>query len=293
MGYENELREEGKYTEEEIRSKISETRKELAGMTLNKLKEDNRYKKLNIEECTQLKQELEKFEKGKKGHIKYVEKRITNLEKEYNKNKHKKDLEIDESQLSNFECVLRFPKLKQELINVMGEDMAQALIKELEIVYDIAITALKSKQCNEPFESLLSNVLGVFNMDDKHGFDAVDCIEKLQEVFEYKPSSKTNNPCGTINDDSEEKIKKCEDLKNKDQIGWLILAGIDKENYTFNKIYKFPLEIYNEDRRTYFSNLKENNKENNKQTRSTYSINIEKSIELCNEFNLDYYVWER
>ena len=73
----------------------------------------------------------------------------------------------------------------------------------------------------------------------------------------------------------------------------LTADGIDKETYTFNKIYKFPLEIYNKDRRDYFADLKKSNAGKDKQTRSTYSINIEKSIKLCNQFDLDYYVWER
>ena len=105
-----------------------------------------------------------------------------------------------------------------------------------------------------------------------------------------KPSSNTNNPCGTINDDSTDKIEKCENLEKG---GWLVLAGIDKEKYTFNKIYRFPLEIYNEDRRKYLKDLKKSNSGKEKQTRSTYSINIKKSIEFCNKFNKDYYVWER
>jgi hypothetical protein len=293
MGYEKKLREEGTYTEAEIQTKITEMLQELEGMTLNELKEDDKI--LSIEECTTLKHILEKHETRKKSHIKHVETRIQNLEKEYNNNKHRKILDIDEDQLFNFDCVLKFKKMKQGLIDLIGEEEAQNFIKNhcLKTVYNVSTTALKSKQCNEPYEILLSDVLELENLDDKHGFDAVDSIKDTKEVYEYKPSSKTNSPSGTINDDSEKKIKKCEDLKNNGQRGWIILAGIDKENYTFNIIYKFPLEIYNEDRRNYFSNLKGNNKENTKQTRSTYPINISKSIGFCNDFNLDYYVWER
>ena len=293
MSYEKELREEGKYTEEEILSKISEMLKELAGMTLNKLKEDNRLKKLNIKECTNLIQILEGFEKGKKVHIEHVKRRLKYLEEENNKNIHKKPLEIDEDQLSNFECILKFHEMKQKLIEKIGHDEAQEFIKELEPVYEIAHTALKSKQCNEPYEILLSDVLHLENIDDKHGFDAVDSIKDTKEVYEYKPSSNTNNPGGTINDDSIKKIEKCESLKQDGKGGWLILAGIDKQNYTINIIYKFPLEIYNEARRVKFATTKKNNATKDTQTRSDYPVSIKNSIKLCNEFNLDYYVWEQ
>ena len=127
--------------------------------------------------------------------------------------------------------------MKQKLIEKIGHDEAQEFIKELEPVYNIAHTALKSKQCNEPYEILLSDVLHLENIDDKHGFDAVDSIKDTKEVYEYKPSSNTNNPGGTINDDSIKKIEKCESLKQDGTGGWLILAGIDKQNYTINIIY--------------------------------------------------------
>jgi len=293
MSYEKGLREEGTYTEVEIQTKISKMLKELAGLTFKKLKEDNRYKKLNIEECKTLIKELEGFEKHKKSHIKTVKNKIDNLQKDINNNKHKKPLEIDEDQLSNFECILKFPEMKQKLINKIGHDEAQEVIKELETVYNIAHTALKSKQCNEPYEILLSDVLHLENIDDKHGFDAVDSIKDTKEVYEYKPSSNTNNPGGTINDDSIKKIEKCESLKQDGTGGWLILAGIDKQNYTINIIYKFPLEIYNEARRVKFATTKKNNATKDTQTRSDYPVSIKNSIKLCNEFNLDYYIWER
>ena len=165
----------------------------------------------------------------------------------------------------------------------------------MKVVFNLANICLKSKQCNEPYEILLSELLELMNIDDKHGFDAIltGGDGEILEIYEYKPSSNKNNPSGTINDDSIEKIKKCENLKEENMKGWLILAGIDKDNFTFDTIYKFPLEIYNEDRRKYFDNLKSKNSNNEKQTRSTYGINIKKSIEFCNELNLDYYVWER
>ena len=116
----------------------------------------------------------------------------------------------------------------------------------------------------------------------------------IKKKEKNEPSSKKNNPSGTINDDSVKKITKCENLEEEGKKGWLVSAGIDKDNFTFNSIYKFPLEIYNEDRRKYFDDLKEKNSiKKEKQTRSTYGINIKKSIELCNKYEKEYYVWER
>ena len=160
--------------------------------------------------------------------------------------------------------------------------------------YSGMMMALNSKQCNEPYENLLSLLLGVNNILGKHGFDGVS--HDGMEVFEYKPSTidqKKKNPTGTINDDTEKKIKKCEDLPYEGKKGWLILAGLNKEKYTIDCIYKFPLEIYTNDRRKYVENLVQKNKNKDKQTRSTYSISVPKSIGLCKEFNKDYYVWRR
>lgn len=162
------------------------------------------------------------------------------------------------------------------------------------ITYNLAIMALTSKQCNEPYESLISLLLGLNNILGKHGLDGVS--QDGMEVFEYKPSTldlKKKNPTGTINDDSEEKIKKCEDLPHEGKKGWLILAGLNKEEYTIDCIYKFPLEIYTNDRRDYLNKTIQKNKNKDKQTRSTYSISVPKSIGLCKEFNKDYYVWKR
>jgi hypothetical protein len=160
------------------------------------------------------------------------------------------------------------------------------------LAYELALIGLTSKQCNEPYEKLLSDCLGLVNGDKKHGWDGTDCADKPTEFYEYKPSSNTTAPAGTINDDSESKIAKCEQLTaTADQKGWLILAGIDKTAFNFNVIYKFPLEIYNADRRTYLANTMAKNKLKQKQTRITYAINVKKSIELCTLFGKDYYVW--
>ena len=163
--------------------------------------------------------------------------------------------------------------------------------EEHRLAYRLAIESLKSGQCNEPYEKLISDVLELVNIDKKHGWDAIDNIENTTEVYEYKPSSKTNSPSGSINDDSITKIEKCEHLSKEGKKGWLILAGIDKEKFNFKVIYKFPLEIYNDDRKKYLQTMMDKNKIKTTQTRITYSINVSKSIKLCKEFNVPYYIW--
>lgn len=162
---------------------------------------------------------------------------------------------------------------------------------EHRLAYRLAIDSLKSGQCNEPYERLISDILKLVNLDKKHGWDGVNNIENTTEVYEYKPSSKTNSPSGTINDDSMTKIEKCENLSKEGKKGWLILAGIDKEKFNFKVIYKFPLEIYNDDRKKYLQTMMEKNKNKTTQTRITYAINVNKSIKLCKEFNIPYYIW--
>ena len=163
------------------------------------------------------------------------------------------------------------------------------------LAYELALIGLTSKQCNEPYEKLLSDCLGLVNCEKKHGWDGVDKKENPTEFYEYKPSSLTKSPTGTINDDSEAKIAKCEVLtKTEGQKGWLILAGINKAEFNFQVIYKFPLEIYTEDRRKYLAKTMEKNKAHlgQKQTRITYAINVKKSIELCKKFNKVYYFYK-
>lgn len=163
---------------------------------------------------------------------------------------------------------------------------------EHQVAYALAMITLTSKQCNEPYEKLLSDCLGIVNCEKKHGWDGQDSIDNPTEFYEYKPSSAATSPTGTINDDSEAKIAKCELLTTTPgQKGWLILAGINKTDFNFNVIYKFPLEIYTEDRRNYLAKTLEKNKKQlgQKQTRITYPITVKKSIELCKRFNKVYY----
>jgi hypothetical protein len=163
---------------------------------------------------------------------------------------------------------------------------------EHHLAYSLAIHSLTSGQCNEPYERLLSDVLGVVNLEQKHGWDGVDTLENMQEVYEYKPSSNALAPSATINDDSVAKIEKCEHLAVEGKKGWLILAGIDKDNFNFKVIYKFPLDIYTADRKHYLQSTIEKNKEKTKQTRITYGINVKKSITLCETLDVPYYVWQ-
>ena len=170
----------------------------------------------------------------------------------------------------------------------------EALPEEHKLAYQLAKLSLESKECKEPYELLLSEVLGVKNISAKHGWDAVNCTEHTTEVYEFKPcSSHPTKPAGTINDDTYKKIEKCEQLEKEGKQGWLILAGIDSSKYTFDTIYKFPLEIYHEARRKYLSALMEKNKQQEKQTRSTFSITVAKSIQLCMEQNKFFYIWKR
>ena len=147
--------------------------------------------------------------------------------------------------------------IKEEHLNYWKEAANQDISNFNELqrrAYEGMMTALDSKQCNEPYEILLSLLLGLNNIPGKHGFDGVS--QDGKEVAEYKPCTldqKKKSPTGTINDDTEKKIKKCEDLENEGKKGWLILAGLNKEEYIIDCIYKFPLEIYTNDRREYLN----------------------------------------
>ena len=179
-----------------------------------------------------------------------------------------------------------------EFTSIANVDI-QNIPHEYKMPYTLAILSLTSKQCNEPYEILLSNVLNLENNDKKHGWDAFDNSENPSEFYEFKPSSNTLKPAGTINDDTIQKIEKYEQLEKDGKQGWVILAGINKKTFTFDSIYKFPAEIYSQDRRKYLNDLIEKNKLKEKQTRSTYMISVNKSIKLCQQFKKIFYVWKR
>jgi len=297
MEYEKQLREEDKYTELQIQEKLEEVLLEKLSESSpstawTRIQKNEDYINLNnIIILNKLKEKL-KVQTKRKSYIEDIDSKIKKIEEKKIKEKYKNPLEIDESQLDNFKVVKGYERMKQKLIKGGGSDED---MEDLKILFDLANICLKSKQCNEPYEILLSAVLRLINIDEKHGFDAILTDENgdVLENYEFKPCSNSSNPSGTINDDSIKKIEKCESLDQEGLKGWLVLAGIDKDNFTFNTIYKFPLEIYNEDRRKYFDDLKLKNSNKEKQTRSTYGINIENSIKFCNDFNLDYYVWDR
>tara|TARA_R110001599_G_scaffold336683_1_gene554570 strand:+ start:183 stop:1079 length:897 start_codon:yes stop_codon:yes gene_type:complete len=162
-------------------------------------------------------------------------------------------------------------------------------------VANLIKTSLDSKQCNEPWEGLLSDLLDVTNNPNKHGFDGTSVDGK--EVYEYKPTKSKNiaSAGGTINDDTIDKIEKCEQLITDGKQGWLVIGIVNTEAYTFDAIYKFPLEIYNEARRAYVLAIIEKNKSttNTKQTRSTYAITVSNSKKLCLKYQKQFYVWTR
>ena len=160
------------------------------------------------------------------------------------------------------------------------------------VTHELAIMTLESKQCNEPYEKLLTELLDLTLNPEKQGWDGwdSDSVETSANKYEMKPT-RSNPPAATINDDTMSKIEKqvCQD----GQAGWLVLASIDKETYSFSSIYKFPIEIYHEDRIEYLTKLMAKNANQVKQTRSTYSISVAKSKKLCKQYNKKYYVWNR
>ena len=165
---------------------------------------------------------------------------------------------------------------------------------EHQTAYRLAKIALNSKQCNEPYEQLLSDVLSIISIQTKHGWDANNLEVNPNAFYEYKPCKNPKNPSGTINDDTEDKINKCAEFAKTNET-WLVLAGINTETYTFDCIYKFDMTIYDSDRRKYLNNLVAKNKSrlDGKQTRSTYNITVKKSIKLSEEQDKPYYVWVR
>ena len=184
-------------------------------------------------------------------------------------------------------------KLKMYLVvkNADTDNIPPDLIPLFNMLYSLSHNSLKSKQCNEPYERLLAEILNLKSNPGKHGWDAWnnDTPETSTEFYEFKPCGSTTLSA-TINDDSHAKIEKCIPQK-LEHFHWLVLAKIDRETYSFSEIYKFPMEIYHEDRMAYLSKIIEDNKNKTKQTRVTYSITPKKSVELCEQFNLDYYYW--
>ena len=184
-------------------------------------------------------------------------------------------------------------EINTSLVNkysVLANRNIDTIPQEYKLMFELAIMALDSMQCNEPFEKLLTELLGLTLNIEKHGWDGWDgnSVETSANIYEMKPTI-SNPPTVSINDDSIEKIRK--NICNNDQKGWLVIASINRNTYSFSKIYKFPIEIYKEDRIKYLNSIMEKNSTQTKQTRVVYSITVSKSIKLCKEYNKKYYVW--
>lgn len=69
------------------------------------------------------------------------------------------------------------------------------------------ISSLTSSASNDIFEEQISLILGITNIDTKHGWDGID--ETNNEPYEYKPTKIDKNFLNAnvnINDESEKKI---------------------------------------------------------------------------------------
>lgn len=153
-----------------------------------------------------------------------------------------------------------------------------------------AILGMTSSASNDIYEEQLSKLLGITNIQTKHGWDGNDEIK--YEPYEYKPTKiSTNNCMGAninINDESENKINNISPHK----VGYnnyeanFVIAPINKDTSEFICIYKFKEHILYRSRMEHFE---ESVKLNRK--RIVYGTNIKKCIELSKKYNEKYYKW--
>lgn len=174
----------------------------------------------------------------------------------------------------------KFLEAQQKIADLYKE----ADIPDLNYACKSVITATESSQCNEIYEENLSDILGNINLTDKHGFDGKD---ESGIYYEYKPTKieSTSNPMSapvSINDDSEQKVKKCEEEPQT----WLIIAVIDRGTYRYKMIYQFPMRILTEDRKTYIKSQVQK-----KSRRIIYSTHIKKCIQKCIQQREEFYKW--
>ena len=133
-----------------------------------------------------------------------------------------------------------------------------------------------------------SKILNITNIDDKHGWDAIDEINN--EPYEYKPTKVNQNFLGAtvnINDESENKINNISPHKvdyNNSNANFVI-ASINKNTSEFVCIYKFKESIL------YESRIENLIKPRNPNQRCVYSTNIKKCIELSIKYSKTYYYW--
>ena len=242
--------------------------------------------------------EAAKLLKQQETAAKKAEKEAAKLLKQQEADKKKAEKEAEEAKIAEFAqpLILTNPNsLTKYSFLIPAVNASNMSSDNTTILANLIKTTLESKQCNEPWEELLSDLLGVTNNPNKHGFDGTSVDGK--EEYEYKPTKSKNiaSAGGTINDDTIDKIEKCEKLTQNGKQGWLVIAIVNTEAYTFDAIYKFPLEIYNESRRAYvLANIEKNKSNTNtKQTRSTYAITVSNSKKLCLKYQKPFYVWTR
>lgn len=148
------------------------------------------------------------------------------------------------------------------------------------------ISSLTSSASNDIFEEQLSKILGITNIDTKHGWDGNDI--QNNEPYEYKPTKITSrNYLGAnvnINDESLDKINNISPHK-KDFHNYkanFVIAPINKHTSEFICIYKFKEHILYRSRMDKLPEYK---------SRKVYGTNIKKCIELSKKYNEKYYYW--
>lgn len=188
---------------------------------------------------------------------------------------------------ANPDKITKLSEIKKECFKEINNDSSTEFHK---ITAKAFLTGLNSSQCNELYEENLSEILGITNLEEKHGWDGYDEEENI--YYEYKPTKidlnkKNINPLSSkvsINDDSLDKIEKC----RKDKTAKLIIAVIDKETSEYIHIYKFLMNILSDHRKNYY------NKERDKKSkRIVYSTNIKTCILLSKDQNIEYHVWSK
>ena len=169
-----------------------------------------------------------------------------------------------------------------EIINDLNKSEKEKCIA------NYAVIGMISSASNDIFEEQLSKILGITNINTKHGWDGND--ETRNEPYEYKPTKKDKNFLGVgvnINDESENKINNISPHK----VGYnnydanFVIAPINKDTSEFTCIYKFKEHILYRSR---IENLEKPRKSNQ---RCVYSTKIKKCIELSKKYNEKYYKW--
>jgi len=152
------------------------------------------------------------------------------------------------------------------------------------------IGALTSKSTKDIFEEQISKILGITNIDTKHGWDGNDEINN--EPYEYKPTSNIRNnnyltANVSIRDDNIDIInhKRNKGGFNNYEANFVIVI-IDKNTSEFVCIYKFKESILYKDRIE-----KEIAARGRNVKRWCYSTNINTCIEFSEEHSEKYYKW--